>query len=84
MFTGIDFLILAAALIGFGYVLAAEGEKADKRAKVIMNKEVEKRNKAQQEINRLRGEAIAERNRREYDLIARDDKQDFIEQLINQ
>lgn len=83
MLTGIDLLIFALCLIGFGYVLGAEGGKAEKQMKKIIKKEEEKRSPSQ-EISKLKGEMIAERNRREYELIAQDDKRDFIEQLIEE
>lgn len=82
MFTGIDLVLFALAMIGFGYVLSATGNKSSCKMKQIFKKEETCKAKGEQVVTRYRGEGIAERNRREYDLIAQADKQTFIEQLI--
>ncbi len=83
MLTGIDLLIFALCMIGFGYVLSSGGNKSERTMKVIMKEDQKKHSTAGHEVTRFTGEGIAERNRREYDLIAQADKQDFIQQLIN-
>lgn len=82
MFTGIDLVIFALCMIGFGYVLSAGGSISTKHMKLILKKEEVKKSKGEPVVTILSGEGIAERNRREYDLIAQDDKREFIEQLI--
>lgn len=82
MLAGSDLLIFTICAILFGYAISLGGEKSETGMKTIMKKEEELRKLKQQEAKRIFGEAIAEKNRREYDLIAQDDKREFIEQLI--